>query len=133
MSVLGGDLVSVTVEHPLYTMELKLKGNSDNDIQMGGYKIEDDESLVTTQQELIKIIRIYAGTQTFSIVTDNRDNTLSKLNEIAASFDDATFTTTNVAGVSYTGVGCIVGDVSLQGSSATIDLTLRVPLWERLA
>lgn len=132
MSVLGGDLLTVSIEHPLHTMELKIKSNSDNDIKLGGSMIEDDENLVTTQRELIKIIRIYAGTQTFSIVTDNRDSTLTKLNDIAQSYDDATFTTTNVAGVSYTGVGAIVGDVSLQGSSATIDLTLRVPMWEQI-
>lgn len=126
MSYTGGDIKSITFNHPtLGSGTIYPKAGEDGTLDPGGYTASDDAANVTSQGELIDVITAKRGSFEIVCAWDMNDkDELDKVNEMAASPILADWTITHISGAVYGGKGKPVGDLKGSTNAATFTLKL---------
>lgn len=122
----GGDISELTFNHPtLGSGVIYPKANEDNTFDLGGYRSEDDESMIDGAGNMIDKINQRRWNAEMTVAWDmNKDLTLEKLVELAASPVLARWTITHINGSIYVGTGKPVGDLAGNGNASTIPLKI---------
>ena len=124
---IGGDSLEVTYNHPtLSTGTFDTKAAETATYDLGGIRNNDDASGITGGGQVIRTKNRVRPFFEVVIAVDFTaiGDTLEKLNDLAASPVDATWTISNINGGVYQLVGNIVGDIQLDTNAST--LTIKV-------
>jgi hypothetical protein len=122
----GGDILEITYNHPsLGSGVLFAKANEDSTFDEGGFRSNDDESMVDGGGNMIdQINRVrWSFESTISWDMNNREE-LAKLVAMAGSPAPADWTITHINGSVFSGKGKPVGDLKANGNQATMPLKL---------
>lgn len=124
MPSVGGDITELSFSHPtLGQVVLFPKANEDSTFDLGGFRTNDDANSITGSGDMIKQLnRARWGFETTVAGDMNTRTDLEKLNQLSGNPVDATWTISHVNGTVYKGSGTVVGDVQLNGNTATIKL-----------
>lgn len=123
MSLVGGDLIDATYNHPTVgSGTLFFKSNEDATIIQGGFATNDDANQITGSGTLIVQKNRRAGSiELPPIAWDMTDiNELDKLQQMSNSSLLADWTFTHVSGAIFGGKGVLVGDIAGSTNTATI-------------
>lgn len=125
MSYTGGDIKSITFNHPILgSGTIYPKAGEDGTINYGGYTASE-EAGVTAQGHLIDVITAKRGSFEITCAWDMNDkDELEKVNEMAASPVLGDWTITHISGAVYGGKGKPVGDINGSTNSATFTLKI---------
>lgn len=122
----AGDITEITYNHPdLGTGSFAPKAAEDSTYDKGGYRANDDANGVDGKGNMITSLNRVRWLFETSIAWNMNDpdaQEIEKLNALAASPKEATWTFANVNGVIYSGKGRPVGDIQGNGNAGTIAL-----------
>lgn len=126
MSDVNGDIVDITFQHPtLGSGVLQAKANEDNSIDLGGFRVADDQNAITGQGTMLESVARSRASIECMVANDNSNREdLQKCVDIAGSPVPATWTFTFIGGSIYRITGKPVGD--LAASINTGIFTLKV-------
>lgn len=124
MSDVNGDIVDITFQHPtLGAGVLQAKANEDNAIDLGGYRVADDQNAITAQGTMLEQVnRVRASIECMVANDMNSREDLKKCVDIAGSTVPADWTFTFVNGSVYRITGKPVGDLSASTNAGTFTL-----------
>ena len=123
MAKVGGDVLEVSVKHTLGEGIFSIKTDEDSELDLGGYRTNDDEKSVDTGGNNIKVMTRQRWSSTFVVATDITSKAdLDLLNRIAGSNLEGDWTITHISGAVYRGTGSVVGDVKAALKAATIQI-----------
>lgn len=127
MSYVAGDILEITYNHPtIGSGTLYCKANEDSQVDLGGYRSEDDDSMTTSDGQMIDKINAkrwsYEAPPIAWDVTETDE--LGKLVQLSASPIPADWTITSISGAIWGGKGKPVGD--LKGSTNTGQIPLKL-------
>lgn len=127
MSVVSGDVVEITINHPAIggTKVWFPKANTDSTFDPGGIRTEDDQSSIDGGgRKIHKKNRVgweFDGTISWDINTSNEVDVAEKL---AASSVDADFTITHINGTVWAGKGTVLGDIKGNGNTGELPIKI---------
>lgn len=127
MSFTGGDIISVTYNHPvLGSGLLSCKSNEDGTIEPGGYRSNDDDNSVTGDGKFIDQINYRRASVELPPVSWDMTDTdeQEQLKKMAASSILADWTISHTSGQIWGGKGKPVGDIP--GATNTAQITLKL-------
>jgi hypothetical protein len=120
----GGDIIEITYNHPvLGSGVLFPKAGEDSTYDLGGFKSEDDQQGIDGGGNMIDVM--VQGRWSFenTISWDMNTNLeLERLNALANSPIQSTWTFTHINGTVYAGKGKVVGDLQGAGNAATFKI-----------
>jgi hypothetical protein len=125
----GGDIREITWNHPtLGSGRFLPKAGEDSTYDLGGYKTDDSDTNVDSGGNFInskqrKPWMFQVSNIAWDMKNPNRQE-LEQMQAMSDSFDEATFTMTNINGVTYMGTGTIVGDIQGSGKDCTISFKI---------
>lgn len=124
MGATGGQITNITFNHPtLGSGTFFPKSDESSTYQLGGPKSEDDDSLIDGGEGMIDIMQNKRpGFQAVIAWDANIQETLEKVNAMAASPVLGNWTITSVNGTVYALKGKPVGPVDGSGNEATVQL-----------
>jgi hypothetical protein len=126
MSVIGGDILEVSYNHPTLGSGVLLpKSDEDCEIDLGGNRSSDEEKSVDTGGTMIDVMTRSRWYASFTIAGDTQER--EDLEQISALAEDpvlAVWTITHISGTIYQGQGKPVGDVRQAMKAATIALKI---------
>lgn len=124
MPAIGGDINEVTWNHPtLGSGTFFPKANEDSTFDPGGFRGEDDKSMVDGAGRTIR--KLNRERWSFEVVIANDMNTandLKKVKDLAGSAVEGEWTVSHINGTVWRGTGAPVGDVQANGNAATMTL-----------
>jgi hypothetical protein len=122
----GGDILEITYNHPTVgSGVLWAKANEDSTFDEGGFRSNDDESMIDGGGNMIdQINRVRWSFETTLSWDMNQREELAKLVAIAGSPVPADWTISHINGSVYSGKGKPVGDLKGNGNQATLPLKL---------
>ncbi len=126
MSVIGGDIVEATFNHPTIGQGvLFAKSDEDSELDLGGYRSADEEKGVDTGGNMIDTMTNSRWSATMVVAGDviTRED-LEKLTSLTKDPVPAVWTITHISGAIYQGNGKPVGDVKENLKAATIQLKI---------
>jgi len=121
----GGDILEITYNHPtLGTGTIFPKASEEASYDLGGFKSNDDASMVASSGEMIDQINQTRWFFSVSVTWDmNVREDLEKIAELAADTVLADWTFTHINGTVYAGKGKPVGtDLAGNGNTSTFPL-----------
>lgn len=127
MAFIGGDIIEMTYNHPtLGSGKLFPKSKEDGTLDPGGFRSEDDASMITANGTLItQLNRVAASLETPPIAQDSLgDDQLAAIADMAGSPVDADWTVTHISGAIYGAKGRPVGDLSYSTNAGTFSFKL---------
>ena len=125
MAAKGGDVLEVTCNHPLGDGVFFAKSNEDSTYDFGGFRSDDDASMVDGSGQMIdKINQVRWGVEMTISHDMNTKGELAKLVLYAGSPVQGVWTISHINGTTYKGTGKPVGDLNANGNAATIALKL---------
>lgn len=127
MSYVAGDILEITYNHPtIGSGTLYCKVNEDSQVDLGGYRSEDDDSMTTSDGQMIDKINAKRWSYEAPPIAWDMTETdeLGKLVQLSASPIPADWTITSISGVIWGGKGKPVGD--LKGSTNTGQIPLKL-------
>lgn len=122
----GGDIVEITYNHPtLGTGTMFPKSQEDSTYDNGGFRTNDDANMIDGSGAAIYQMNRQRPSFQVKIAWDmNNRGELETLSALTSDTQEATWTFTNINGVSYTLKGKQVGDLNGNGNDSTIDLKI---------
>lgn len=127
MSYVAGDILEYTYNHPtIGSGTLYCKANEDSQVDLGGYRSEDDDSMITSDGQMIDKINAKRWSNESPPIAWDMTETdeLDKLCQLSASPIPADWTITSISGAIWGGKGKPVGD--LKGSTNTGQISLKL-------
>jgi len=127
MSYVAGDILEITYNHPtIGSGTLYCKANEDSQVDLGGYRSEDDDSMTTSDGQMIDKINAKRWSYEAPPIAWDMTETdeLGKLVQLSASPIPADWTITSISGAIWGGKGKPVGD--LKGSTNTGQIPLKL-------
>lgn len=126
MAFVGGIVKEISYNHPdLGSGFFYPKSGEDATIDTGGFVSEDDAQSIAANGAMIDKMQPKRWKATATIAADfNTNEELEKLQALANSTKEATWTIAHISGAVYSGKGKPVGDLSANLSNATIAITL---------
>lgn len=123
---IGGDILEITCNHPnLGSFRFATKADESYTIDPGGYRSDDDDSMITGDGQMIdKINRVrwhIEGPVQCDFISENEVKNLPLLSESPAL---GTWTVTHISGVVWRGLGKPVGDLQADSNDANISLKI---------
>jgi hypothetical protein len=120
----GGDIVSVTYNHPtIGSGTIHPKANEDSTFDLGGFRSDDSDDMIDGSGAMIDKINRKRWAFEFTASWDNNNRQeLEVVNLLAASPVPATWTISHISGAVYKGAGKPVGDLKGNGNQATFPL-----------
>lgn len=119
----GGDITELKVEHPtIGSFTVEPKANEDTEQDMGGIRMNDDDSQITGAGTII-----LSGTRTrpyLQVTVATNEEITAKLTEWAESAELATITFTHINGDVKRGKAIPVGDIKPSSLNATVQIKL---------
>lgn len=124
MASIGGDIIEVTVSHPtLGSKTLFPKAAEASTYDLGGFRSKDEASGIDGGGNIIDTKNQVRGFFETVVANDmNTNNELEFVTSLAADPVPGTWTFTVVNGISYSGSGFPVGDLSGDVDKATFKL-----------
>ena len=123
----AGDILEITYNHPVIgSGTLYCKANEDSQVDPGGYRSEDDNSMTTGAGDMIdKINAVRWSYEAPPIAWDMTEaDELTKLAQLSASPILADWTISSISGAIWGGKGKPVGDI--KGSTNTGQIPLKL-------
>ena len=122
----GGDIIEITFTHEtLGAGVIFPMSNNDSNIDLGGFRSNDDADMVTGSGEMVDQMNNKRWSFEVPIAWDmNTREDLEKLNDLAASPIPADWTISMISGVTYSGKGKPVGDYV--GNANTAQFPLKI-------
>jgi hypothetical protein len=126
MSVVAGDIVEVTFNHPtIGSGTVFVKSDEDSELDLGGYKSSDDEKGIDSGGNMIDTMTQSRASATMMVSGDLQiREDLEKLQALTADPVLATWTIEHISGAIYQMQGKPVGDVKQALKGATIQLKI---------
>lgn len=127
MSYVAGDILEITYNHPtIGSGTLYCKANEDSQVDLGGYRSEDDDSMTTSDGQMIDKINAKRWSYEAPPIAWDMTETdeLGKLVQLSASPIPADWTITSISGAIWGGKGKPVGDI--KGSTNTGQIPLKL-------
>lgn len=127
MSYVAGDILEITYNHPtIGSGTFYCKANEDSQVDLGGYRSEDDDSMTTSDGQMIDKINAKRWSYEAPPIAWDMTETdeLGKLVQLSASPIPADWTITSISGAIWGGKGKPVGD--LKGSTNTGQIPLKL-------
>jgi hypothetical protein len=126
MSVVGGDIIEATYNHPtIGTGVLLPKADEDSELDLGGFRSSDEEKGIDGGGNMIDTMTRSRWGASMVIAGDlNTREDLEKLVALAESPVLAVWTITHISGAIYRGSGKPVGDIKEAMKNATIQLKI---------
>ena len=120
----GGDIIELTYNHPtLGNGTVFPKANEDSTFDLGGFRSNDDASMIDGSGEMIDQINRVRWSFEVTVAWDaNIRADLTKIAELAASPVPCVWTISSINGTVWQGKGKVVGDVQGNGNAATFSL-----------
>lgn len=124
MSVVAGDLLEITYNHPeLGSGTFYPKSGEDNTFDEGGFRTNDDANSITGSGESIDVINRVRWSVEATVANDNNNREdLTKARQLAAHPLPAQWTFSHVNGTVWAGTGKPVGDIQSNGNAGTFTL-----------
>lgn len=127
-----GDILEITFNHPTVGSGVFVpKANEGNTFDPGGFRTNDDTSMVTVTGDLIRQINRVAGNIEVLVENDpavRKD--IQKAQQLAADPVMAVFTVTLYTGQVFKGLSVPVGDLTYDINAGTFPLRLRAGSFE---
>lgn len=122
----GGDIIEITFTHETLGAGVIFPvSNSDSSIDLGGYRSNDDQNMVTGAGEMIDQLTNKRWSVECPVAWDsNTREDLEKINALAASPIPADWTISMINGTIYSGQGKPVGDYT--GNANTAQFPLKI-------
>lgn len=126
MSVIGGDIIEITFNHPTLGSGIIFpKAAEDSEFDLGGFRSNDDDEGVDGSGEMIDQLTQKRWSFSGTIAWDmNTREDLEKLTLLAGDPVQADWTVTHINGAVYGGKGKPVGDMKGNGNAATFPLKI---------
>jgi len=126
MGAIGGDITEVTYNHPdIGQGSFFPKANEGNTIDLGGFRSNDDNSMISGDGEMIDQINRVRGSLEVLVANDqNTRNDLEIARQLANSPVQADYTASMINGTVWGFKGKPVGDLSADTNAATFTLKL---------
>lgn len=121
----GGDIVSVSVQHPtLGTKKLYAKASEGSSYDLGGPRTKADKNSIDGSGSAIRVMNNTLASFKVKLAWDMSDrNDLEFITSLSASVDKANYTFVNINGVAYAlNNGFPVGDIVGDGNDVVIDM-----------
>ncbi len=120
----GGDILEITCNHPtLGSKTLFPKSGEASSFDLGGFRSKDDANGIAGDGSMIDIMTQVRGGFEAVVANDmNVNNELEFVSAVAADPIAATWVFTVINGISYTGSGKPVGDLTGDVDKATFKL-----------
>ena len=124
MAVVAGDLLEITVNHPILgDFSFDAKAAEDTTIDRGGFRVNDDASMVGGSGANIKQMNRVRWSLEATILNDTQIKLdAENINALSNSPLDATWTFAWISGTILKGEGTPVGDVQANGNAGTMTL-----------
>lgn len=124
--IIAGDLKDISWNHSILgSGVLYVKADEESEVDLGGYRVNDDEKGVDTANRNIKGMSNNRWSTTATVSSDETlTKELSRLKALAAHPIDAVWTITHQDGTVWRGEGGPVGDVKKGLKAGTIALKL---------
>lgn len=119
-----GDVTEIVCQHSIAgTTSFYPKANESFTIDLGGIRANDDESQLTSDGQMMSQLNRKRAFFEGVIAVDMASNReLNKLQQMNQSPILGTWSISNIAGVTYRGVGRQVGDMQIDSNAGTITL-----------
>lgn len=126
MSVVAGDLIEVTYNHPtLGSGTWKPKAAEDSTFDLGGFKTNDDVNQVAGGGQNIRQMNQARWSLECPMAWDmNLTNELAQAKALAAHPVEADWTISHINGTVWGGRGCPVGDIQGNGNTGIMEIKL---------
>ena len=120
-----GDVTEIVCQHISGTYRYYPKANESFTIDRGGIRGNDDANQVTSDGQMMSQLNRVRWSIEGPIAVDMiLDSEISSLNVLAASPSMGTWSISNIAGVTYRGIGRPIGDIQLDTNAGTLTLKL---------
>jgi hypothetical protein len=126
MGAIGGDITELTYNHPTIGQgSFFPKANEGNTIDPGGFRANDDASMISGDGQIIDQINRVRGSLEVLVVNDqNVRNDLEVARLLAASPVLADWTASHINGTVWGFKGKPVGDLSADTNAATFNMKI---------
>lgn len=126
MSVVAGDVLEVTFNHPtIGSGTFFPKAGEDSTFDLGGFRSSDDANMVDGGGNMIDQMNRVRWSLECTLANDmNNRQDLEKLTDLASSPVLADWTITHINGRVYGGKGKPVGDINANGNTSNMTLKL---------
>lgn len=126
MSAVGGDIISLSYNHPkIGSGTIWPKAGEDSTFDLGGFRSDDSDDMVDGSGEFLdKLNRKRWSAEVVAAWDNNNRKELEAVNLLSASPAPAVWTISHISGAVYKGTGKPVGDLKGNGNTAQFPLKI---------
>tara|TARA_R110000803_G_scaffold69859_1_gene132441 strand:+ start:1177 stop:1581 length:405 start_codon:yes stop_codon:yes gene_type:complete len=131
----GGDVLELRVNHPTLGSRVFFpKSGEDNNLDLGGFRNEDDANMVTASGEAIVKKNFVKGSLEIVLANDQKARLDSQFcGDLAASTEQGDWSFSVIDGSVYGAKGDIVGDITSNLNAATFSIKIAFGKVNKLA